>query len=74
MARPYDLKEHEVKLLVDEERCQGHGRCYAIAPDLFEITDDYGHAAAVEAEVPDDLTEDAKDAVDSCPERAIKSL
>jgi len=24
-----------VKIRIDPERCQGHGRCYDLAPDLF---------------------------------------
>ena len=32
-----------MKVRVDQEKCQGHGRCYALAPDLFE-SDDYGNA------------------------------
>jgi ferredoxin len=63
-----------MKLFVDEERCQGHGRCYAIAPELFTVTDDWGHSAALGEDVPEELAEDAKDAVDSCPERAIRAL
>ena len=74
MVQPTDFEGYEVKLLVDEERCQGHGRCYAIAPALFEVTDDHGHSAAVGTDVPEELVEDAKDAVESCPERAIKFL
>jgi ferredoxin len=25
-----------VKVHVDQEICQGHGRCYSLAPELFE--------------------------------------
>ncbi|MSO60147.1 MAG: ferredoxin, partial [Ilumatobacteraceae bacterium] len=28
---------------VDAQKCQGHSRCYALAPELFDI-DDYGNA------------------------------
>ena len=34
-----------MRVRVDPDRCQGHSRCYAIAPDLFEI-DDYGLSTA----------------------------
>jgi len=40
MSGPITLKVH-----VDPERCQGHNRCYSIAPELFEI-DEYGTARA----------------------------
>jgi ferredoxin len=29
-----------VKLHIDAERCQGHGRCYDLAPDLFGDDDE----------------------------------
>ena len=32
-----------MRIRIDPERCQGHSRCYAIAPDLFDA-DDYGTA------------------------------
>ena len=25
-----------MSLSIDTEKCQGHGRCYALAPELFE--------------------------------------
>ena len=32
-----------MRLRVDDEKCQGHNRCYALAPELFDV-DDYGYA------------------------------
>lgn len=61
-----------MRIKVDEEACEGHNRCWALAPELFEI-DDYGNAQALnEGEVPAELEEKAKLAVDNCPEFAIK--
>src|SRR6478736_9680834 len=28
-----------MRVHVDGDRCQGHNRCYAIAPDLFDVDD-----------------------------------
>ena len=37
-----------MKLQIDSERCQGHGRCYDIAPGLFGEDDEgYGLIGAV---------------------------
>jgi ferredoxin len=38
-----------VRVTVDESVCTGHGRCYALAPEVF-TPDDYGHCALVHAE------------------------
>ena len=35
-----------MKVRVDPDLCQGHGRCYAIAPELFE-PDDLGNGEAI---------------------------
>ena len=60
-----------MKVRVDPERCQGHNRCCAVAPELFDV-DDYGMAHAVgDGEVPPELEERARLAVDNCPEFAI---
>ena len=35
-----------MKVHVDSEKCQGHNRCYAIAPELFDV-DDLGYATEI---------------------------
>jgi ferredoxin len=61
-----------MRVHVDSERCQGHNRCYAIAPDLFEV-DDLGFAAEVgDGTVPAGLEERARLAVANCPEYAVE--
>jgi ferredoxin len=60
-----------MRVHVDRERCQGHNRCYALAPDLFEI-DDYGYWSDVNGGVvPTEFEEKARLAVANCPEYAI---
>jgi ferredoxin len=60
-----------MKVHVDENRCQGHGRCYDLAPDLFEA-DDIGNAHETnDGVVPAGSEELARRAVLNCPERAI---
>ena len=62
-----------MKVKVDSEKCQGHNRCYALAPGLFKV-DEYGYATPRPADgvVPKDLEEKARIAVENCPERAIE--
>ena len=56
---------------VDPEKCQGHNRCYAIAPELFDV-DDLGNAHELnDGAVPSELEEKARMAVANCPEYAI---
>jgi ferredoxin len=53
--------------------CQGHGRCYTLAPQLLE-SDDEGYvtiSGGDPIEVPEELRELAEDVVGSCPENAI---
>ncbi len=58
-------------VLLDSEKCQGHNRCYAIAPELFDV-DDYGQAVVLgDGSVSPDLEEKARLAVANCPEYAI---
>ena len=60
-----------MKIHVDPTLCQGHNRCVALAPDLFDIDDDGYAAVAGEGTVPADRAEVAELAVDNCPEQAI---
>jgi ferredoxin len=56
---------------VDQEKCQGHNRCYSLAPELFDV-DDLGTASARgDGVVPEELLEKARRAVANCPEYAI---
>ncbi|NEA24873.1 ferredoxin [Actinomadura bangladeshensis] len=63
-----------MKVRIDSERCQGHGRCYDLAPDLFG-EDDEGYGTVLgDGTVPADREQDARLAVANCPERAIDVL
>jgi ferredoxin len=59
-----------VHIRLDVERCQGHGRCYVLAPDLFDA-DDYGHCVLLVDEVPAGRQGDARSGVENCPEQAL---
>jgi ferredoxin len=60
------------KVKVDSEKCQGHNRCYAMAPGMFKV-DDLGYASPRgDGELKNDRDiELAERAVANCPERAI---
>jgi len=59
-----------LRIVLDAERCQGHGRCYSLAPDLFD-SDDLGHCVLLVDEVPEGAEVDARSGVDNCPEQAL---
>jgi ferredoxin len=40
-----------MKIRVDPDKCQGHARCFGLAPELFAV-DDYGQASVIVDEVP----------------------
>jgi ferredoxin len=64
----------KLKVKVDPERCQGHARCAALAPELFKL-DELGNAHEVgDGSVPEALTEKAWLAKANCPELAIEVI
>jgi ferredoxin len=63
-----------VKVQISSERCQGHGRCYDLAPGLFG-DDDEGYGKVLgDGVVPPGMEHGARRAVLNCPERAIELL
>ena len=59
-----------VRAVVDGRRCQGHNRCVATCPEVFEA-DEYGYSIVKMSEVESDLLEKVKLAAANCPENAI---
>jgi ferredoxin len=60
-----------MKIRVDNDKCQGHNRCWTISEELFDI-DELGNAHEKNGGVvPPELEEKARLAIANCPERAI---
>ena len=60
-----------MKVHINSEVCQGHGRCYDLAPKLFG-EDDEGYGTVLgDGVVPPGEEQEARLAVANCPERAI---
>ena len=60
-----------MRVQIDPDRCQGHGRCYDLGPDLFgEDEEGYGTVLG-DGVVPPDEAGTARLAADNCPERAV---
>ena len=61
-----------MKVQISSERCQGHGRCYDLAPSLFG-DDDEGYGKVLgDGTVPPAQEHEARLAVLNCPEHAIE--
>jgi ferredoxin len=62
------------KIKVDLDMCEGHGRCYAIAPEVLQPFDDHGHAEFTGVGVDENdaaAMKRAEQAIQSCPESAL---
>ena len=57
-----------MKLRVDAKRCELHGQCAFVAPELFRLEDD---ALRFEEQVPVSLEDKARKAAKACPQLAI---
>jgi ferredoxin len=58
------------RVWVDAERCTGHGRCYTLAPDVFDA-DEVGHCIVLVEDVSGALEAHAVAGEQNCPEQAI---
>lgn len=59
-----------MKVTIDDDRCRGHGVCCSLCPEVFDLSDD-GYAVVRVPEVPAEFADSVREAVGSCPERAI---
>jgi len=60
-----------MRIVLDEEVCTGHGRCYALAPEVYDA-DDEGHCLVrIIGDVPADLEAGARSGAANCPEQAL---
>jgi ferredoxin len=63
-----------MKVHINPELCQGHGRCYDLAPGLFgDDEEGYGQVLG-DGIVSPEAAEAANLAVLNCPEQAIELL
>jgi len=59
---------------IDPEKCQGHARCHALAPELFEL-DEFGNARVCgSGQVAPALEDKAWMAKSNCHELAVEVI
>ena len=57
---------------MNPDKCQGHGRCFALAPDLFDL-DDFGISSVIgDGTVPPDRERVVRLVAANCPEFAVE--
>jgi ferredoxin len=61
----------KVKVQIDPGSCQGHGRCYDLAPGLFSDDEEGYGTVQGDGVVPPGQEHDARLAALNCPEHAI---
>ena len=60
-----------MKVSVNDGLCRGHGVCVAVCPEVFTLTDD-GYAEAIADDVAPEFETAVAEAIECCPEQAIK--
>ena len=63
-----------MKVQINPERRQGHGRCYDLGPDLFGDDDEGFGKVLGDGTGPPGQAHDARLAALNCPEHAIELL
>jgi ferredoxin len=58
-------------LQLDRIRCDGHGLCAELLPEVIRL-DDWGYPIIRAGEVPASLVEHARRAADACPVLALR--
>jgi ferredoxin len=61
-----------MRIVLDRAKCQGHGRCYSLAPELFDSDDEGYSELIVQGDLPPHLEDSAVLAAENCPELAIE--
>ena len=62
-----------MKIIANQTLCAGHARCAAVAPEVFDLTDD-GYIGFEEKEIGPEHEALARRGVRACPERALSII
>jgi ferredoxin len=60
-----------MKIRVISDKCQGHARCWSLAPEIFQL-DDSGYILPEDIDVPAGQEQLAARGARACPERALE--
>ncbi len=59
-----------MRVVLHADACTGHGRCYALAPEVYDA-DDEGHCVLRADDVPTGSEAAARRGAANCPEGAL---
>ena len=60
----------ELHMTIDRIKCDGHGLCEELLPELIRL-DDWGYPIIAQGPIPDAILVHAQRAVESCPVLAL---
>ena len=60
-----------MKVKVNQDKCIGCGNCVALSDNEIFDFNDGGLAECIKDEIPEDLVDTAKSAIEQCPTEAI---
>lgn len=63
--------EASYRVSLDTNLCVGHGRCYELAPDIFD-EDEAGYCVLLRERISQTLLAQAQNGEANCPEGAIR--
>ena len=63
--------EATYRVALDKTACVGHGRCYELAPDVFD-EDEAGYCVLIQERIAQTLLVQAQSGEANCPEGAIR--
>jgi len=61
------------QLAIDRIKCDGHGLCAELLPEMIRL-DDWGYPIITPGAIPSHLREHAERAVDECPVVALRLM
>jgi ferredoxin len=59
-----------MRIRIDRSLCAGHGRCFSLAPEVFDYDEEGFSVLRMEA-VPPEFEHAARRGAAGCPERAV---
>ena len=62
-----------MRILADTDRCEGHGLCADVAPEVYDLDDD-AVVVVRQPEVPPELERKAEAGARACPVAALKTV